>query len=312
VLDVCRSENAQHLVLGASHRRWKDDVLHGSVIERALRHAGAVEIHVIPVQAAPKPPAAQGRPTAKRPSPVALPARRRQLAWALSVVAPIAATGVLLPARSSVGVAGALFAALLSVVAVAAIGGVRPGMVATVVGVLSADFFFTVPYYSLRVNRLIDVIALVAFVIVAAVVGSLVDILTRQGVQVAGGRAEAEGLARLAAESLDTEAGDFATVATNLRSAFDLDSVTVLRRIGEQWRPDFALGEPVPERPDAAAFTAELADGRVLVLAARPAAGRDVQLLETFVESLRLRRQRDQLTRLSHPGQAQMRRHLAG
>jgi two-component system sensor histidine kinase KdpD len=311
LLDVCRSEKAQHLVLGASHRRRRDQVLHGSVIERALRRAGDVEVNVVPLPSVSVDPFGSGSPATKGPSRVPLPPRRRHLAWALSVIMPLAAAGVLFPVRSSVGVAGALFAALLGVVAVAAIGGVRPGMVATAVGFLSADFLFTVPYYSLRVNRAIDIIALVAFVVVAAVVGTLVDVLTRQGVHVAGGRAEAEGLARLAAESLDTDASEFDNIAATLRSTFDLDSVTVLHRVGERWRPDFALGEPVLLRPDETELSAELGDGRVMVLSARPSAVRDTQLLEIFVETLRLRRQRDQLARLSHPAQGQIGRHAA-
>lgn len=67
---------------------------------------------------------------------------------------------------------------------------------------LAADFFHAPPLYSLRVAHLVDVIGLVTFAVVAATVGGLVDRLTRQGVQGARARAEAEDLARLAADML--------------------------------------------------------------------------------------------------------------
>ncbi len=253
VLDFCRSENAGHLVLGASRRTRSDELLHGSVIERAIHGAGPVEIHVIPTQQAPKglpssvawPLTGHGR--------VPLPRRRRQLAWGLAVVAPLVLTLALIPWRSSVGIAGALFAALLGVVAVAAIGGIGPAALAIVVGFLTADLFFTRPYYSLRVDHIIDVIALVSFAIIGGVVGVLVDVLSRQGVEAAGSRSEAEGLARLAAESLSTTPDSLAPLADTLRNAFDLGSVSVLQRAGDGWSPEFCRRRAgaAPTRRDA-------------------------------------------------------------
>jgi two-component system sensor histidine kinase KdpD len=299
VLEVCRSEKAQHLVLGASRRTRRDELLHGSVIERVLRAGGGVEVHVIPSR---QPPKGLHRPTRRRATDrgrVSLPPRRRQLAWSLAVVAPVLLTVALIPLRSSVGIAGALFAALLGVVVAAAIGGVRPAVVAILAGFLTADFFFTVPYYSLRVDRLIDLIALIAFAAVAAVVGVLVDVLTRQGVQVAGARTEADGLARLAAESLTTTPEALPHVADTLRNTFGLDAVAVLHRVTEGWRPEFVVGEPVPARPEDTPFSADIADGRVLVLMASRTSDRDLQLLRSFVNALRLRRERVQIEQFS-------------
>jgi two-component system sensor histidine kinase KdpD len=191
-----------------------------------------------------------------------------------------------------------LFAALLGVVAAAAIGGVGPAAVAIVAGFLTADFFFTLPYYSLRVDHVIDVLALLAFAAVGGGVGVLVDVLTRQGLRVAGARTEADGIARLAAETIGLTPDALPRVAESLRSTFGLDGVAVLRRAGGDWRPDFVLGEPIPPRPDEATYNAELSDGQVLVLMTSPGRERDAQLLRSFVDTLRLRRERDQLKRL--------------
>jgi two-component system sensor histidine kinase KdpD len=298
LLDVCRSEQAEHLVLGTSRRSRRDEILHGSVIERVIRAAGPIEVHVIPARPTRKAPKrAHSGPLTGR-GRVPLPGRRRQLAWVLAVVALLVLPLALLPFRSSVGVAGALFAALLGVVVVAAIGGVGPAAVAIIVGILTADFLFTVPYNSLHVDRLIDVIALVAFAVVGGVIGVLVDILARQGVRVAGARTEAEGLSRLAAQSLSTTPDTLPQVADALRDTFGLDSVAVLHRTGGAWNTEFVAGTPAPRQPEDSPLTAELTDGRVLVLMTNPASDRDVELLRSFVNELRHHREQDQLARL--------------
>jgi len=324
VLDVCRSEGADHLVLGASRRTCRDEVLHGSVIERAIRRAGAIEVHLIPAHQPAKGLARRSVWPVTSRGRVPLPRRRRQLAWVLALVAPFVLTVGLIPVRSSVGISGALFAALLGVVAAAVVGGVGPVVLAVATGFLTADFFFTEPYYSLRVDRLIDIIGLVAFGVVGGIVGALVDILTRQGVQVAGARAEAEGLARLAAESLAAEslaaeslaaeslaaegltaegraAAALPQVAAMLRATFGLDSVSVLTRVNGTWFAEFSLGLPAPTRPEESRFSAELSDGRVLVLDGHPKGDRDEALLRAFVDGIRNRRERQQLSRMAEP-----------
>ena len=50
VLDFARNENAQQLVLGATRRSRRQELLHGSVINKATRTAGPVEVHVIPAR----------------------------------------------------------------------------------------------------------------------------------------------------------------------------------------------------------------------------------------------------------------------
>jgi Domain of unknown function (DUF4118) len=81
-------------------------------------------------------------------------------------------------------------------------GRFRPAVLATAVSFIASDFFYAPPFYSLRVGQTVDVIALVTFVVVAAAVGGLVDVLTRQAFRVAGVSAEGDNPARLAAQTL--------------------------------------------------------------------------------------------------------------
>jgi two-component system sensor histidine kinase KdpD len=215
------------------------------------------------------------------------------------VLAPAVIGLALLPFRSSLGVAGELFCMLLAVVLVAVMGGLRPAVLATVWGFLLADFLYTHPYYSLRVNQLVDFVALVVFAVVAVVIGVLVDVLTRQGVQVARTRAEAEGLARLLAASLASDDGALSETRDALRRIFDLDSVALLRRTDGGWEIEDAVGSPVPQRPEEAQFTVELADRRLLALTGSQLQEEDAELLRVLLAEMRQIRERGQLDRLS-------------
>ena len=253
IVDYARAESARQLVLGATRWSRRRELLHGSVINKAIRAAGPIEVHVIPARRPPKhvEPATLGAPPP--PRSVQLPGPRRAAAWALAVAAPIAVTAALVPLRSSLGLAGALLCALIAVVGVALLGGFRPALLATVVGVLAADFLYTQPLYSFRVAHMVDVVGLITFVIVAAAVGGLVDRLTRQGVQAVQAEAEAEDLVRLAADAM-TASPQIAEAVGSIRDVFDLDGVAVLHRDGTAWHVDASAGRTRLQDPDASAM----------------------------------------------------------
>jgi two-component system sensor histidine kinase KdpD len=86
---------------------------------------------------------------------------------------PVAALGVGLivqPEREL----GAVSLFLLAVVAAAVVGGMWAGVGSSVVGFLALNYFFTEPLHTFRVNDRDDVVAIVTFLIVALVVGSVV------------------------------------------------------------------------------------------------------------------------------------------
>jgi len=207
----------------------------------------------------------------------------------------------LAPLHSSIGVGGALFCALATVVGVAALGGIAPAALATVGGFLLADYFYTVPLHSLRVDRLIDLVALIAYVTVAGVVGILVDVLARQGLWASRAQAEAESLARVAAEAVATTPGVLGDLPGTLRRAFDLTGVALLRSVGSDWQVDASAGAQIPPRPEGATCSVELADHRVLALLAAGRDARETHLLLTFVAELELAGERYRLEHLQRP-----------
>ena len=291
IVDYARAESARQLVLGATRWSRRRELLHGSVINKAIRAAGPIEVHVIPARRPPRrvEPAAIGAPPP--PRPVQLPGPRRAAAWVLAVIAPVAVTAALIPLRSSLGLAGALLCALVAVVGVALLGGLRPALLATVTGVLAADFFYTQPLYSVRVAHAVDVVGLITFAIVAAAVGGLVDRLTRQGVQEAQTEAEAEDLARLAADAM-TDSARIAESVGAIRDVFDLDGVAVLHRDGTAWHADASACRTRLSHPDDADYSVELADGRVVALTGRRISSQNAPLLHMFLGQLRARRER--------------------
>jgi two-component system sensor histidine kinase KdpD len=295
VLDFARNENAHQLVLGATRRSHRQELLHGSVINKAIRTAGPVEVHVIPAR---KPP--RQRPTIRLRIPslrqVPLPGLRRLAAWTLGVIAPVALTIGLTPFRSSLGLAGALLCDLLAVVCVALLGGVLPALLATTTAVLLSDYFFTPPLHTLRVTNPVDVVALITFGVVAVAVGGLVDVLTRQGVRAAHADAEARNLAKLAADAIASPR-DLADTVDSIRRTFDLDAVAVLEKTATGWNVETAVGATQLRHPDEAGYQVQIGPGRVLAIADAPRADRDAARLQAFLTELRLARERALLVR---------------
>jgi two-component system, OmpR family, sensor histidine kinase KdpD len=290
LVSFARAENATQLILGASGRsRWAE-LTSGSVVNRIIRGAGDIDVHVISSASA----SPTGLPRFPRPRHLAeVPTRRRQIGFGLATAGMALLGLALVSLRSSIGLPGALLFLLLGVVSVAVVGGVWPAAVAVVVGGLIGDYYFTHPYHSLYIASLVDVIAVLAFVAVAAVVSVLVDRLARRAQQVVRAQAEAEALARLAGSSV-LGAESLLDLVADLRRTFDLESVAVLTPDRDAWRVVTAAGAPVPTSPEGASFSSDLDDGAVLVLEGSTSA-EDRRLLQAFVAQLRLAQERVQL-----------------
>jgi two-component system, OmpR family, sensor histidine kinase KdpD len=89
-----------------------------------------------------------------------------------SLLPPAVATGLGMALRQTAPVTAAS-AYMLAVVVAAALGGIRGGLGAALLSGLALNFFFTPPKYTVRVEKFEDVVALVVFLVVASIVGSL-------------------------------------------------------------------------------------------------------------------------------------------
>ena len=134
--------------------------------------------------------------------------RLRRSPWirgaAVAVLAPALATGlglILQPGRAL----GAISIYLLGVVVAAAVGGLWSGLVASVLSLFCINYFFTEPLHTFRVTDSEDVVALVAFLVVAAIVGSLVARTLEERARAARGERESQLLSYLATKVLAGE-----------------------------------------------------------------------------------------------------------
>jgi two-component system sensor histidine kinase KdpD len=121
-----------------------------------------------------------------------------------ALLAPAVATGLgllLQPGREL----GAISIYLLGVVVAAAVGGLWSGLVASVLSLLCINYFFTEPLHTLRVTDSEDAVALVAFLVVAAIVGSLVARALEERARAARGERESRLLSYLATKVLSGE-----------------------------------------------------------------------------------------------------------
>ena len=288
VLKFARTESATHLVLGATRRSRPLSWLHSSTANVVLHSVHQIEVHVVPVQHSERLEPAQGVP-APSPRQAHLPKMRSRAAWVLAPVIPLVLCFGLLPAHGSIGLGGVLACNLIGVVAVALLGGLRPALLATAVAFIVANFLYAGPYYDLHGRAAVNFVGLVAFLAVGIAIGGLLNLETWHRLRVAWAIAQAENLARLAAESV-IKSSDPAEALGSIRQTFDLDSVNLLRWDGV-WRVEAAVGTVTWASPDEAPCSVEIADGRVLAMAGPPVADKRSVAFHAFVDQLRSARQ---------------------
>ncbi len=288
--DFARAENVTQIVLGATRRsRWKE-LIGGSVINRVIALAGHTDVHVI--SADPTPGGGVGLRRTPAGARTSHPTTRRQLqSWIGALVGVPALAVMLVPFDEQLGPAGSLMILLLGPVAVALVGGLRPALAASFAAFVAADWYYIPPTGTLRIERAGDAAALVVFVAVASLVSGLVDRLSSRTGQLARSRAESEALARLAQGTALLDDGAQERLVSELRTALALDAVAVLQPNADGWQVSAASGTPVPTSPDGAAYSADLADGTVLVAAGATLLASEQLLLSSFVAHLRLARE---------------------
>ena len=268
LVHFARAENATQLLLGSSRRsRWAE-LTKGSVINRVIRTAGPINIHVFSVEE----PGLARRPLRVRARRALATRSKRSttIAWLCAFVGIPVMVLALTPFRDAMGVPGTLLLLLLGPLAVAVLGGLLPALVASLVAFLLADWYFIVPTHSLRFRHAGDAAALLVFVAVSVLVSGLVDRLARRSAELARGQAETEALAELATgtATLDSEAVN--RLVSELRLTLDLDAVAVLAPTVDGFQVVASSGEPVPAAPEDGTYSAELVSGSLLVVSGRP------------------------------------------
>jgi signal transduction histidine kinase len=104
----------------------------------------------------------------------------------------VAETLVLYPLRQVAPVDSLAAIYLFGVMVVAVVWGFWLAVATSAVSALTFDFFHTLPYYRLTIDQPQDTVAMVVFVVVALLTGTLADLARRRGAQAEQGRKEAD------------------------------------------------------------------------------------------------------------------------
>jgi two-component system sensor histidine kinase KdpD len=278
LLEAARSLNVTQLVMGATRRsRWQR-LTRGSVIGRVIRESGvAIDIHVI---SHPEAGSEEAFVVPRTRRPAVLPRRRQGLGALLALAGLPLLTLLLVQLRDQLELPSVMLLFLFLVVAVAAVGGLWPGLAAALGGFALVNFYFIEPHHTFTIADAEEVLALFVFLAVGVVVSSFVGLAARRAAEGARARAEAEALARLAGSS------SASIVLEGLRRVLGLEGAAVLHRQESGWRIEAASGERVPESPDASTSTIELDSEHVLALTGGPIHSEDQRILDAFAREL--------------------------
>jgi K+-sensing histidine kinase KdpD len=230
--------------------------------------------------------------------PVPRSSARIWVGLALGVVALTGFTLALIPHRS---LTDAALLYLLPVVAVAAVGGVWPGLAAAAASDLLLNWFFVPPYHTLTVERRDNLIALLVYVLVAVAVSVAVDLAARQRAAAARSGIEAQLLARITATPVADESLD--RLLGHVRDAFGMRAVAlvedgrVVASVGEDAGAGFAAGRVLDV--EAAPGLRLVADGPALFAEDRRLLGRLAAAAARTLEAQRLARQAERAAQLA-------------
>ncbi|WP_329097354.1 sensor histidine kinase [Streptomyces sp. NBC_01439] len=278
LLQFAEAENVTQIVLGASRRGRLSTFLRGGVGHRTIRRSGPIDVLVITHEHA-----------AGSTSPLRLPhpsratgPRRFWTAMLLAAITLPGLTALLVLLGEHVDLSLALVLYLLAVVVIALVGGLVPALVAALAAGLLADYYFTPPMHSLRVQHLADVIALVVYVVTAVIVGMAAGAAARSTYRAVRASSEARALSRLATAMMHGQ--DLPALLEQVREDFGLEAVSLLERdtghaAEPRWYVVASTGEDPPERPYDADVDSPVGDDLTLAARGRPLSSDDQRVL---------------------------------
>jgi two-component system sensor histidine kinase KdpD len=261
LIGFARAENATQLVLGASRRSAFATFFSGPGIgATTVRLSGDIDVHMVTHEQV-------GRGRRLPDLTDGLSARRRWQGALLAAALLPLTTLVLAQLRPDLNLTSDLLVYLLAVVAVSVVGGAYPGIAAAVAASLLLNYYFTPPLYRWTIAARDNVIALIAFVIVAATVSWVVDLAARRTDQAARASAESQTLATLAGSVLRGQAA-LPALLDRLREALSLSAVTLLHRDGpgQEWTVVAGVGSPSSTTPDDGDGSATAAGEQVAIV----------------------------------------------
>lgn len=246
VLEFAHGVNATQILVAASRLRPWQRVLTQTMAELIIAEAGDIDVHVVTHAKA-----GVGPPRRPRSD---LSTRRVALGVLAALLAPPAITGVVHLTPVTEGLPLIIPVFLLATVAVAAVGGLLPAVIAAVLSSLLLNWFFIPPVGTLTIADPQNLLALLVFVLVGVGVAAMVHLSARRTVEAEDAQREAEGLAELSHSLL----GSTDQLPLLLRSAVDRFGVRAAAIVATRADPegktlaatdDWKPGEPSDHEP---------------------------------------------------------------
>jgi two-component system sensor histidine kinase KdpD len=274
LIEFARAHNATQLVLGASRRSPLGRMLGGPGIgSTTVRLSGDIDVHMVTHEH-------MGSGRALPAITGGLTAKRRWQGAAIAVVLLPALTVVLAQLRPNLNLTSDLLAYLVLVITATLVGGAYPGVAAAIAASMLLNYYFTPPIHRFTIAAHDNVIALAAFVVVAAAVSGVVDLAARRTTQAGRAQAESRVLAAVAGSVLRGE-NALQALLERLRDALSLSSVSLLARDESSggWHAVAARGEPAALSPSDGDAQAAAGKDHVIVARGRPLQAADQRLL---------------------------------
>jgi two-component system sensor histidine kinase KdpD len=250
VVAYATANNITQIVIGKSNRSRWFEMVHGSVVRELVSKTGPISVHVISADDSESVP-----PKSVQTRPKVEPFRAEPYLGSAGFVAAALVIGLLL--KHFIDAQGISIVFLTAVLGSAAAWGLWPSLFACFLSVLSYNFFFLPPLYTLTVADPENVVVLFFFLIVAVIVSNLTA-ATRQ--QVVSARLRAKTTAELYAFSRKV-AGIGALDDLLWATAYQVSSMlnvrtVLLKPIKDQHGLEVASGYPPEDQLDDADMAA--------------------------------------------------------
>ncbi|GAA2010181.1 sensor histidine kinase KdpD [Nocardiopsis rhodophaea] len=290
LLEFAHGVNATQIVLGSSRRRNWQYIFGPGVGATVARESGDIDVHIVTHEEV-------GRGRGLLP-PLAgsLGRLRRFWGWVAGVLGPVVLAGLLhLPFLSGVGLPTEILLFLCLTVIAAMIGGLWPALAAALWGSFLLNVLFTPPLYRLTITEPDNIIALIIFVVVGALVAIVVDLAKRRSFQAARARAEASTLSLLAGSVLGGQE-PLPALLQRIRETFGQQSVALLEQLdSSRWRCVESVGDTPCTSPDDADALVSVSDSLALALRGHMLPAADRRVLGAFATHIGIALERQQL-----------------
>jgi two-component system sensor histidine kinase KdpD len=273
LLAFARAENATQLVLGDSRRPSLARIFGPGTAANTIAASGDIDVHIVSHSHT-------GQGMSLPHGRGSLSTRRKLRGYALALLLPPLLALSLTPFRDELNLVSDMLLFLLLTVVVALVGGLAPALIAAVLGSALLNYFFTPPLHTLTISETNNALALLVFILVAALVSSTVDQAARRTRQAARAAAESRTLANLAGSVLGGEEA-LAEMLARVRETFALTSVTLLERTDDGWATVASAG-PAVVRPADADTEVPAGDRVTLALCGRLLQAEDQRLIGAF------------------------------